>query len=594
MIASSEALRVVREMQSVDAPRTHRYVSVLDDRMDAWLAHLDLEQLPFGELSPTTIRLGTEVTGYMAMCWANPRSRFYHDDRLLRHARARLLAFAESHVEGEIRWPAAMLASGFGRTYPARQGHGNAWYLEPLILAALWIGEELTDEQRGRIDAMIRRAADLHAAYPYNYSNNRGVVRNAVLALAGRYLQDPHLVDIAMRDFHLEPIRVLNGPRGEMAEGIGPDGNYSGTSMMYLYIYRLFSGDSSIDEKMVDALRWFTWVADNHGYPTLFGPSVRVPMPGETKVQDYLPGLERWGQEHPHFSWLLDNGYLQGQTRAGNHSVSPMLWAMLEHSGSEGVEDPQWFTPAGLKNYSPDKGPEFMFIDEVYGALYWMFKGNYHASTTGVGSAPFKGMQHWSWQHEAPVVWPVQTRPSRTLGWGMNSSRRNLSGIHFRDSRWIEGSPNALVLRYDDVWHHYMLTETTLLLLISSALSPREDIWVMDRGKCGEPIISDGLVSYAGRQGRMFFAGAGQHELIEHDDAYELVLRDMGTTALYAFSNESFRLLDFEDGLVRFADDTGKAELTYEIDLTAGEDSKAKGYRFHMRTHRVHTEVRRV
>ena len=41
-------------------------------------------------------------------------------------------------------------------------------------------------------------------------------------------------------------------------------------------------------------------------------------------------------------------------------------------------------------------------------------------------------------------------------------------------------------------------------------------------------------------------------------------------------------------------DDAGTAELNYEVDLSPGEDPVAKGYWSHLRTRRVHTEVRVV
>jgi hypothetical protein len=47
--------------------------------------------------------------------------------------------------------------------------------------------------------------------------------------------------------------------------------------------------------------------------------------------------------------------------------------------------------------------------------------------------------------------------------------------------------PHVLIVRFENVWHHSVVTRTTLLLLISSSLAPREDIWVLDKHRCGRP-----------------------------------------------------------------------------------------------------------
>lgn len=589
MIQSADAIDAVRKVAVADSPRTRFYASQLDSGLKQELADFAWAELPFGDAADQSLRRATAVTGLMAFCWRNPWSTFYRDPRLLQHVKARLLEFARTDDGGTIRF----------RPRPEerpvkKESHGNSWHLEPLIYAALWMGDELRNEERAAFEGMVRRAADLHASLPIDEMNNRGVIRQAILALAGRYLGDPALVELARRDFHREPVRVFNRRDGQINEGTGPDANYSGTSFVYLYIYRLFSGDDAIDPNMVDALKWFTWTSDPHGIVTLFGASTRMPFCDDSKVSDYLPAFERYAESEPHFGWLLDHGYLAGKTLgAAHHCVNPLIWAMLEHEQHPIRRDEGWFDHRRLKNYNPAAGPEFMYSNEGYAAHYFVLREDWHATTTVIGRSPYKGLQHWSYRDEPPVIWPTISHASRTREWGIDTSHMSVSGIKFRDKRWIEGETCALVMRFENVWHHYVMTPSTLLLLISSADERREDIWVMDKARCGRPTLDGNLLSYEGRRGRLHLAQSGR--LKELPNAWHAVFDSPSRTSLYAFSNDSFRLLEFDPrgDRCRFSDDSGEYELQYDLLFFPDDVIRSIGYGANDTTARVRTVVLR-
>jgi hypothetical protein len=611
MINDQNPVDSIQRLAVRDCPRTRHYSRLIDEGLEAMLAASEaapaddpdkescsLDRLPFGAAANATVRQATSFTGYLAFCWANPWSRYHHDPRLLAQVKARLLGFADlQQSSGAIvlrtRHMFSDLAFEPALDKPIRESHGNSWYIEPLMLAAWWVESELTPDERARVHAMIRRAADLHAAIPVDEMNNRGVIRNAILCMSGHFLKDPNLIRIGIADFHKEPVRVFNEKDGQINEGTGPDANYSGTSFIYAYLYRLFSGDVGIDRKMVDALRWATWVFDPNGHITLFGASTRVPLCGGKKIADFLPALERYADVHPQFSWLIDNGYL-GEKKLGGcfHSVSPLIWALLEHNGQTPVEDPAWFENRSLKAYNPKAGPEFMYTNEGYAALYFMFRGDYHASTTFIGRSPYKGFQHWSYRREPPVIWPTESHASRTRAWGIDTSHFNASGVKFRDKIWREGPPHLLVARFENIWHHYVLTRTTVLLLISSPPEPREDLWVIDKARCGRPVLGSGVLTYPGRQGRLHFDQANP-VLRELPNGWHLVFAGAARTRLYAFSNDSFRLLSFDPAgdRLQFADDTGAYELEYELRFYADDAIRSIGYEANNDTGKVKTRV---
>jgi hypothetical protein len=111
------------------------------------------------------------------------------------------------------------------------------------------------------------------------------------------------------------------------------------------------------------------------------------------------------------------------------------------------------------------------------------------------------------------------------------------------------------------------------LVLVSCFLEPREDIFVIDTRRCGEPMIGNGCLSYEKRRGRMFFSGP-QPDVMKRENGIQLSFRNPGRTVLYAFSNESFELLEFSPNgdRIRFRDDTGSYLLDYEVRVFGDDD----------------------
>ena len=570
MIESPRALEHIRKLDIHRTPRTERYMELMQHGMERGYADLD----PSG-----AVRRGEDIRGYTAWAgfaafhWACPMSRYHRDDRLLRTVKARLLRMAEEQVDGELVLPEAGYKAGW------REVLGNSWYLEPMIFALLWAGEEFTEDERARLMRLVRRATDLNCALPCDETNNRGVVRSAVLCLAGQFLNDARYVRIGREAFHRRPALVFN-PDGQINEGTGPDINYSGTTYEYLYQYRLFSGDVAIDQHMVGGLRWFTWVMDDAGRVGLQGASTRLKGTGGGfhKVNDVIAALERYAAVEPQFDVMADR-YSASLSHAGpHHSICPLIWAMLEHEPREVKFQPAYFSHAGLPNYRPRNGPIFGRSDEGYDACYGVFHKDHHGIAYLRGRPPYKGFQHWTWGREQPVIWPVASHGSSTLAWGVNTAAQGVSGNKFLDCHWEEGPPHLLVLRFADVWQHYLVTQSSVVLVISSNLTPCEDRWVISREDCGEPVVGERSVTYEGRRGRMLHT-QGRPQALERPTHWELRFAQGGTHRAYAFSNESFEFLDVqpERDALTFRDDRGEYEFQFPCRFRAEEDSTPAG-----------------
>lgn len=577
MIDTKDPLRSLRDFDAViKNNRTRFYSRLLDERLDDFLSRFNTADFPWGETADDKLdshkqgwRGATNLTGLMAFCWANPMSRYHRNAEILSHVKKRLIEFAETQIDGAIVWKEMKRSKHFPEIDPLRSNLQQAWSIEPLVLAANWIADKLSEDERLKITWMARRNADILMALPCNERNNRGSVRCAVLCLLGKYLGDRHLVEAGVRDFHEEPLRIFNR-NGQINEGPGPDANYSGTSFVYCYTYRIFSDDITVDEGVLKGARWYTWIADSFGAPTCFGASTRVAIANPGKISDFIPAMERYAEEHPSFNWLIENCYSRALEKGSfGHVVSPLIFALFEHNGKNGELAPEWFTPAGRSNYSPALSPEFRVDDEGTDSMYIVMRGKRnHTSVSLIGRFPYKGLQSWNYGLEEPVIWPTMTHASRTLAYGIDTSRMRIEGSKFCDRKWypgIDGRPNMLISRISQVMNHYIQTDSTLLYLVSSPLSPREDIFIIDIHRCGEPILDNNCLRYDGREGRMYFVGS-MPTTKRRENGMQLTFKDEGRTSLYAFSNESFELLEFEpDGdVLRFRDDTGTYRLDYE------------------------------
>lgn len=568
MIDSANAIATIRALDIPRTPRTERYLAMLEGGLEDYLADAKVDDLPTWGLEHE-IRGYTAWTGLLAFHWACPMSRFHGDERLLRAVKARLLHLAQNQVDGEIVMPEMGYEAGW------RLSLANSWYLEPLIFAILWIENELPPDERDRVYRMVRTASDLNMALLCDETNNRGVVRCAVLALSGRFLGDASYVRVARDSFYQKPWLVFNRRDGQINEGTGPDSNYSGTTYEYLYQYRLFSGDASLDEHMVDGLRWFTWIMDDSGRVGLHGASTRLKgEPGGTsKIFDILPALERYASVEPQFDVFAER-YTRELGRAGpHHSICPLIWAMLEHEPRQVEPDPDYFDNRRIRNYAPSLGPIFGRSDEGFDSCYYVFHKDHQGIAYVTGRTAYQGFQHWTYGDEPPVIWPTQSHASTTVGWGVNTAHRGVGGSKFRDVFWNEGPPHMLVMRLENVWHHYLCTRSTLVLVISSEVAPREDRWVINRRICGTPVIAKGNVAYEGRRGRLIH-GQGMPAVRERDNGWELRFRNLGTHHFYAFTNESFEFVSFDhnEDRLEFRDDTGRYEFHFPC-FFHGEDA---------------------
>jgi len=455
-LRSESILEDIAAMRIADDPRARRYMAALDAALDRVLRRCGRAPVWQHWLKTGDPRAVTQGAGYLAFSHAFPGGRRHRDPRLLAGFRALLedvLACQRPTGELSCTGEAGVERPGPFPPHPGAS-HGQAWYLEPLLLGMNWLKGEFSRSERERIDAALYRTADFIAARPIHEMNNRGVIVCAVLALCGRYFGEERFLREAVRNFHGVPIQVFDERSGQVFEGSGPDGNYSGTSYEYLYMYRIMSGDEDIDQRMVNALKWYGRVMDRRGNQTFCGAATRVPVASSAgKVHDILPALERYSGDEPFFQRMIEM-YLPALERQGlgadGHSVSPTIWALLEHKAAEPpAEEPAWYRDLRTWYHREQTGPEHFYYNEGYDSLYFPVRRDYTTCVALRGRPPFKDLQCWSLGDEPPVVYPgTHGEASRTRTWGIDTAAQNVGGVKVPDFCWVPGDTPGLIARW--------------------------------------------------------------------------------------------------------------------------------------------------
>lgn len=548
-----EPLRRLAECDFVDSPTNRYYLEWVDRVVADYVA--GTFKVPEDQ---SKRRTGCSLTGRMAFAYAHPWSRFHGNEVIRDQAKTMLLAVAQSqHETGKITTRGECFGAYRVDEHSEVLSHEEAWNLEPLILAALWLGAELTPEEQDRVKTMVRRVMEMFVNTPFHEVNNREICRCAVLALGGRFLNDECLIAAAREQFHWASINVFDEATGQIFEGSGPDGNYSSVSAVYGFLYQAMMEDEVLEARWQRTPRWITWAMDDRGNPVTFAASTRF-LFGLNNLCRYLPLLERAAVREPHLRWMIDEVYLQ-HTQPVPAAADVFCYAMLAHQNGPSAKDPGWFDRHCYPGYLAAAGPEFACRNEGVDSLQFILRESYLTSVGVMGRMPYKGLQHWGYDGEEPILWPTQKAASTTLALGVDTAEMNVSGTKTRDKLWQEGEPCTLIARWKKVWHFYIFTPVSTVLIIDCPMPYREDVWIMDAERCKRPLLAGNSVVFEGRRGRIFWSGGGPAELSDEAGYYRLKTGQNERVMAYAFSDARFawKRVALEAGELEFEDASG-------------------------------------
>jgi hypothetical protein len=550
----------------VDGRRTRAYLQ----HIASWDATLDLaDPGPDPSLWKQAYdisRGGGALLGRKAFLYATPGTRLFRDPAELQAVLDGLRAFARSQdQQGRFIW-------GDARYYQMGT-HEHVWRLEPLVWARLWLENDLAERDKRWIDRMIRRAARYLLKVPRIDNSNQGVIWCYGCRLAGLYLDDRRYIAAAER--HADGIiRSVVDEQGQIREssqryyrGGGPCSNYTFTGWTYVMLYRLLSGRSELDDRLVHALRWLTMSHTRSGMPLAIGASVRMCKP-RTAIADTMHGLEFYRDAEPYFSAVIDR-FLPGTHEGGGHALHPAIWAAKAHeAGKWRPSRPAWHR-------------DFEQHYETPPSQYFLAAHRYQAGVVLRGVFPFKGIQTFASGNEPPIIHPRPGLASTTRCGAIDTAEQNVDAgpkgweVHYRrrgpgDADQPPCRMTSITTRRGEVWEAYLFTAASVIYMVGGSRREKKSRWVLNGYQPPEAHIDHRrrVVAFEGREACIRYHHATAR--LATCDGYpvlEVVSRAGPLIIGFGTGDLRFEFHDPKRRRLRFRDASGRYLIRYDCVL---------------------------
>jgi len=541
-------------------PRREHYLDLMNTTLDDTYLGLDLEWLRSGQEAGYFARSQTNIIGRLAFAWHTEGLDFYQDETVGGLLRQAFVAVAD-HItpEGQFVWPNDKDMYWAG-------SHEHAWRLEPLLIGFIWAEGVFSDAERDYVEAALRRAADWLVANPCVQHNNRGVVWCAIVTLCGLYYDDVNMhaaATLYVEDI-LRGVILSDGEIGEHTEqyaGGGPCTNYTYTGLGYVYLYRLFSGDDSLDDLLLQGARWLSMYNSKSGYPLVAGASVRVAKPNPALV-DALPFWEWASQRDAFFAQIADlhlHNIVSNQSGMGSHIISPIIWAMLARGVEAGLT-PEWYTTWTNMYTRPNVAYALVGRQYQTGMTFRARLGPYRdVPEEGVH---LRGMQTFAYGDEMPILFHGRDIVSTTRVGQTDTCVENVLKTVVLAQNGLD-----MVCEYRaGLKTLYVFTPTSVVVIHKSDGEMIRSFWSLFESDANNIALDRNghVVAFSGRIGRVYYL-AGRAELYAHEEGDEKrwmldVIADSSMSA-FAFSDASFSFDMLTSDVFKFSDVSGVYEM---------------------------------
>lgn len=545
-----------------DTSRSRRYQSLLDEAVEA-----------------ARQQSGEPGALLAAWCWRSPLSKFHRDEKLLAAAKGGLSHYLDAaQPDGTWKFPGGEAITGFSL----------GWYVWEPVAAFVWLYETMDDELRQKCLEMFRRGAErFDVETEYHPFSNQSATKVAIMALYGLLLEEPRFLETAWRVW--EEGSWMLDENDQVIEQGGPSAHYMYLTIHFLHLYWLFSGDYRLDGKFRRAMEWWRHMHTESMYP-LQGMSTRHTYERICHIATWILGaLERLAPEQPMFQQLADKILAAIEHEHGHERTrdTNLILALLEHRGDfEPTEDDveRWNAPFDKMYRSPNRTPVCQYL---------LVKRHYQTAVTFQAYPPMKGLQTWAWGEEPPILQSTYEVPSATRGWGFDTALSNVGRTHpklgagllaeqaiylpgglenpgmrartpgGRETLWYPGCPAYVSSRIGPLWSLHIFTPYATVLIQGGDTGRRVTTWAFHTCCVPEPRVGEGMVTFEGREGRMYFlhgtpTHGGTEEVRTLDFEYE------GGVAAFAFSNDSFRFGELQgDEALAFSDASGDYEVHF-------------------------------
>ncbi len=354
-------------------------------------------------------RRTAQLAGALAYAYSIKQSQYYKSPIILTYIKRIFSAFAKNQVvSGEFVFSPIHYSTVWGT-------HEMAWRLEPLICCFENVKSELSASERDSFSVVLTHAMQFLYTHENSSLSNRGVVWCGVMALCYRFTGDKKYL-IAADSIFSWVGRLFNAD-GEIREGPGPDLGYSTVSLQYLFLYRIMSGNKSMDAILVKSLNWYTRLFSFHAIP-FEGMTTRQWLTDGSVISNVMGALTFYADQDSSFAQIAAR-YLEALERLPSGFT-------LSHGSAYFLRGAQYhLMPKSLKEIPYQPYAQLYSSDH---SLYFLYGNNYQTAVTLRGRKPLKGLQAWSYKGQPPLIFPSRLEQSQAVGMGFNS--------HLMDTPW--------------------------------------------------------------------------------------------------------------------------------------------------------------
>lgn len=447
-------------------------------------------------------RRTAQLAGALAYAYSIKHSQYYKSPTVLTYIKRIFYAFAKHQAaSGEFVFSPIHYSTVWGT-------HEMAWRLEPLICCFENVKSDLSSSERDSFRIVLDRAMQFLYTHENSSLSNRGVVWCGVMALCYRVTGDKKYLNAADRVFYWVG-RLFNAD-GEIREGPGPDLGYSTVSLQYLFLYRIMSGNKSLDEILIKSLKWYTRLFSFHAVP-FEGMTTRQWLTDGSRIANVMGALTFYADQDSSFAQIATR-YLEAlEKMPGGFTLS--------HGGAYFLSGAQYhLMPKSLEEIPYELYAQLYSSDH---SLYFLYGNNYQTAVTLRGRKPLKGLQTWSYEGQPPLIFPSPKAQSYAVGMGFNS--------HIMDVPWdVSPEPyrlssltdeiNVLISATGTLCTAFLFAKDITVVVYHTQGGKTTVNWVGNAPLCAQVnLVKDNEISFRDSEARIIFNGQTPSIIREKD-----------------------------------------------------------------------------
>ncbi|MCP4262958.1 MAG: hypothetical protein GY774_36420 [Planctomycetes bacterium] len=339
----------------------------------------------------------------LAYAYSTKHSRYYQSSVIITYIKRIFSAFADHQAEsGEFVFSPIHYCTVYGT-------HEMAWRLEPLICAFELVKSEFSTDEQNSYRLVLDRAMEFLYTHENSSLSNRGIVWCGVMTLCYRFTGEKKYLDAANRVFYW--VGRLFKSDGEIREGTGPDIGYSTVSLQYLFLYRIMSGNKSLDPVLIRSLNWYRRLFTSRAIP-LEGMTTRQWHTNGSIVSNVMGPLMFYAERDWSFAQTAMQ-YLEALEKLPGGFT-------LSHGGAHFLRGAQYGDISHIPDHIQYKPYAELYTSDH--SQYFLYGNHYQTAVTLRGRKPLKGMQTWSYKGQRPLIFPTRTTQSHAMGIGFDSN----------------------------------------------------------------------------------------------------------------------------------------------------------------------------